>query len=67
MTTGSELSSTMRLDRVPRRGTGVAIPSLRHVMDMTIGVRYSEVYTDPKAEVQIREGQLPHWFQPALW
>lgn len=26
--------------------------TLRHVMDMTVGVRYSEVYTDPEADVR---------------
>jgi hypothetical protein len=32
-------------------GTAYADATLRQVMDMTIGVRFSEVYTDPKAEV----------------
>ena len=32
-------------------GTAYGDATLRHVLDMTTGVRYSEVYTDPKAEV----------------
>ncbi|MFT3812536.1 MAG: serine hydrolase [Acidovorax sp.] len=32
-------------------GGAYADATLRQVMDMTIGVRYSEVYTDPQAEV----------------
>ncbi len=33
-------------------GTAYADATLRQVMDMTIGVRYSEAYTDPNAEVR---------------
>lgn len=32
-------------------GTAYGDATVRQVMDMTIGVRYSEVYTDPKAEI----------------
>lgn len=32
-------------------GTAYGDATVRNVMDMTIGVRYSEVYTDPNAEV----------------
>ncbi len=33
------------------RGTAYGDATLRQVMDMTIGVQYSETYTDPKAEI----------------
>ena len=32
-------------------GTAFADATLRQIMDMTVGVKYSEVYTDPTAEV----------------
>lgn len=38
--------------------------TLRQVMDMTIGVRYSEVYTDPKAEVQAYAAAAGLWAPP---
>ena len=33
------------------KGTAFHDATLRQVMDMTVGVKYSEVYTDPKAEI----------------
>ncbi len=33
-------------------GSAFADATVRHVMDMTVGVKYSEVYTDPEAEVR---------------
>ena len=33
------------------KGTAYHGATLRQVMDMTVGVKYSEVYTDPKAEI----------------
>ena len=45
-------------------GTAYGDATLRHVMDMTTGVRYSEVYTDPKAEVQAYAAAAGLWAPP---
>jgi hypothetical protein len=46
-------------------GTAYANATVGQVMDMTIGVRYSETYTDPKAEIWAYAGAVGTFARPA--